>query len=130
MKKYMCVGILIGAIVLAGCSVNEESEKKVTEDITNAQEVEVGGLSDTNKEKVVSVTPLELTQEQKEEYHKQYVEIVEKINREEGTNQLEVVPIDEFRTEDLVDPKKFRQLAVDRAHWEFTSTVFGGDPVE
>ncbi|MEB2298009.1 hypothetical protein LAV72_00010 [Lysinibacillus xylanilyticus] len=130
LKKYMCVGILIGAIALAGCSVNEESEKKVTEGMTDGQAVEVGALSDTNKEKVVSVTPLELTQEQKEKYHKQYVEIVEKINAEEGTNQLEVVPIDEFKTEDWIEPEKFRQLAVYRAHWEFTSKVFGGDPVE
>ncbi|MBS4203440.1 hypothetical protein [Lederbergia citrea] len=130
MKKYICVGILIGAIALVGCSVNRESEKKVTEDITNGQAVEVGAVSDTHKEKVVLVTPLELTQEQKEEYHKQYVEIVEKINAEEGTIQLEVVPIDEFKTEDWVEPEKFRQLAVDRAHSEFTSKVFGGDPVE
>ena len=119
LKKYMYVGVLFGAIVLAGCNVNEESEEQVTEDITNGQAVEVETLPDADKEEVVSVAPLELTQEQKEDYHKQYVEIVEEINAVEGTNYLEVEPIDEFKPEDWVEPEKFRQLAEDRATWEF-----------
>ncbi|WP_181444598.1 hypothetical protein [Bacillus sp. 03113] len=130
MKKYLYTGILLGTIVLAGCSANEESKEQVTEDITNGQAVEVETLPNTDKKEVVSVNPLELTQEQKEDYHKQYVEIVEEINAEEGTNHLEVVPINKFKPEDWVEPEKFRQLAVNRATWEFTSKAFGGDPVE
>lgn len=71
------------------------------------------------QEKNLSVTPLELTQEQKEDYHKQYVEIVEEINAEEGTNYMEVDPIDEFKPEDWVEPEKFRQLAIVRAYMKF-----------
>ncbi|SES35830.1 hypothetical protein SAMN05518872_108254 [Psychrobacillus sp. OK032] len=136
LKKYIYTGILLGTIVLAGCSANEETEEQVQakeekmEDVTNGQAVEVETLPDTDKEEVVSVTPLDLTQEQKEDYHKQYVEIVKEINAKEGTNHLEVNPIDEFKSEDWVEPEKFRQIAEDRATWEFTSKVFGGDPVD
>ena len=92
---------------------------KVTEDITNGQAVEVETLPDTDKEEVVSVAPLELTQEQKEDYHKQYVEIVKEINAEEGTNYLEVEPIVEFKPEDWVEPEKFKKLAIERAYMKF-----------
>ncbi|RST76408.1 hypothetical protein D4T97_006475 [Siminovitchia acidinfaciens] len=136
MKKYMYLGVILGAIALAGCSVNKESEEQVqvkeelVEDATNRQAVEVETLPDADKEEAVPVTPLELTQELKEDYHKQYVEIVKEINAEEGTNHLEVVPIDEFKPKDWVVPEKFRQLAIERATMEFTSKVFGGDPVQ
>lgn len=127
MKKYFYTGILLGTIVLAGCSANEESKEQVMEDI-NGQAVEVETLSGTDNEEVVSLTPLELTQEQKKDYYKQYVEIVEEINAEEGKNHLEVVPMDQVK--DWVEPEEFRQLAVDRATSNFTSKKFGGDPVE
>ena len=136
LRKYLCTGILLGTIVLAGCSANEETEEQVQakeekmEDVTNGQAVEVETLPDTDKEEVISVTLLDLTQEQKEDYHKQYVEIVKEINVKEGTNHLEVNPIDEFKSEDWVEPEKFRQIAEDRATWEFTSKAFDGDPVE
>lgn len=120
LKKYIYTGILLGTIVLAGCSANEDSKEQVMEDTTNEQTVEVEILPDNDKEEV-SVTPLVLTQEQKEEYYKQYVEIIEKINAEGGINHLEVVPINEFKPEDWVDPETFIQLAIERANAEFTS---------
>lgn len=55
----------------------------------------------------MSVTPLILTQEQKENYYKQYVEIVEELNGEGDTNYLEVVLIDDLKPEDWVEPKSF-----------------------
>ena len=125
LKKYIYTGILLGTIMLAGCSANEETEEQVQvkeenlENVTNGQAVEV-----------VSMTPLDLTQEQKEDYYKQYVEIVKEINAEEGKNHLEVGPIDKFKPEDWVEPEIFRQIAEDRATWEFTSKAFGGDPVD
>lgn len=130
LKKYLYTGILLGTIVLAGCSANEESKEQVMEGITNGQAKEFETLPDNDKEEVVSVTPLELTQEQKEDYYKQYIEIVKEINAEEGIIHLEVVPINEFKPEDWVEPEKFKQSAVERAHWEFTSNAFGGDLVE
>lgn len=129
MKIYFYTGILLGSIVLAGCSGIEESKEQVMEDI-NGQAVEVETLPGTDNEEVVSLTPLELIQEQKEDYHKQYVEIVEEINAEEGKNDLQVEPISEFKPEDWVEPEVFRQIAVEMATLEFTSKTFGGDPVE
>ena len=116
MKKYLYVGALVGAIVLAGCSISEEPEDQVQEkeDVTNGQAVE-----DVIKEEVVSVTPLELTQEQKEDYYKQYVEIVEEVMREYPDTTMEVVPFDEFKEEDWVEPEEFRQIAIDRTQLEF-----------
>lgn len=114
LKKHLYIGVLLGGIVLAGCSGNEESEEQVTKDVTNGQAVKVETSPDA--EKVVSVTPLELTQEQREDYHKQYVEIVTKINAKEGTNHLEVVPIDEFNPEDWVEVKEFEKMVEDRAN--------------
>ena len=121
LKKYLYVGVLVGAIVLAGCSVSEEPEDQVQEkeDISNGQAIEDKNLSDTNKKEVVSEVPLELTKEQKEDYYKQYVEIVEEVMREYPDTTMEVVPFDEFKEEDWVEPEEFRQIAIDRTQLEF-----------
>ena len=44
LKKYLYVGVLVGAIVLAGCSISEEPEDQVQEkeDIPNGQAIEEG----------------------------------------------------------------------------------------
>ena len=121
LKKYLYVGVLVGAIVLAGCSISEEPEDQVQEkeDISNEQAIEDKNLPDTNKEEVVSEVPLELTKEQKEDYYKQYVEIVEEVMREYSDTTMEVVPFDEFKEEDWVEPEEFRQIAIDRTQLEF-----------
>ena len=131
LKKYLYAAILLGTIVLAGCSANEKTEEQVQikEYVTNENAVKVMNLPDVDKE-FMSVTSLDLTQEQKEYYHKQYVEIVKNINNaNEDTNHLEVEPIEEFNSEDWVEPEKFRELAIDRSTWVFTSKAFGGDVV-
>ncbi|MEI3607303.1 hypothetical protein SPD48_16610 [Pseudogracilibacillus sp. SE30717A] len=129
-KKYICVGVLLGATVLAGCSANKEMKEQVTKDVNNGEKEEVSTLSNSENLDVVLVAPLKLTQEQKEDYHNQYVDIVNEINDGDSINHLEVLPLDEFKQEDWIEPEEFRKLAVDRASWEFTSEVFGGDPVD
>ena len=54
LKKYLYVGVLVGAIVLAGCSISEEPEDQVQEkeDISTGQAIEDKNLSDTNKKKL------------------------------------------------------------------------------
>ena len=118
MKKYIYAGVLLGAIVLAGCNVNEDSEEQVQikEEKANGHAVKVETLPDPDKDEAVSVTPLELTKEQKEDYHKRYIEVVTKINKKEDTNHLEVVPIDEFNPEDWVEVKEFEKMVEDRAN--------------
>lgn len=131
----MYVGVLLGAIVLAGCSVNEESEEQVqvqvkeeiTEEVANGQTVEVENLLDTEKEEVV--TSLELIPEQKKEYYKQYEKIVQKVNSEYDKD-LELGPLEEFKPEEWVTPEDFEQIATDMATMEFTSNAFGGDLVD
>ncbi|PLR95784.1 hypothetical protein [Bacillus sp. T33-2] len=134
MKKYLYSGILLGIIVLAGCSANEQTEEQVnvkevkTEDATNIQEGKVQPLADSGKE-MVSKPVLKLTQEQKEDYYKQYAKIIEQVNLEYSDTQLELVPLNEFKEEEWVEPDEFRRIASDMATMEFTSS-FGGDPVE
>lgn len=136
LKKYIYVGILLGAIVLAGCTVNEVTEKQVqvkeeiTEDVANGQAVEVETLF-KNDNKVVSVISLDLTQKHKEDYYKQYGEIIKEVNSEYDAD-LELEPFDHFLSNEewWVESEDFRQIAIDMATAEFTSKVFGGDPVE
>lgn len=118
LKRYLYTGVLLGTIILAGCSANEETEEQVnketTEGLTDGQTVEVEALSDTDKrEVVVSVTPLDLTQEQKEDYHKQYFEIVEDLKAEYQFSDMTLVPLDEFLKVDWVEPEEFKGKLVD-----------------
>ena len=128
LKKYLYTGALLGSIILAGCSANEETEGQVneetTEGLTDGQTVEVDALSDTDKgEVVVSVTPLDLSQEQKEGYHKQYFEIVEdlKADYKIPDSNMDLVPLDEFLEEDWVEPEEFRERVITilekNRHW-------------
>ena len=119
--------------MLAGCNANEESgepkNEETAKDFIDGQTVEVDPLSDADKEKLASVTPLQLTQEEKETYYKQYIKIVEEVNKEHNAD-LEVVPLNEFAEEDWIEPEVFRLRAIDRSYWRFTSESFGGDLVE
>lgn len=134
LKKYIYIGVLMGAIFLAGCSEHAEEpvlkrEEISTEKVNNGQAVEVETFSDRDIKEVVSVTPLDLTKEQKEDYYKQYEEIVRKVNSEYNED-LELGPLEKFKPEEWVTPEYFEQIATDMATMEFTSKVFGGDPVE
>ena len=134
LKKYLYVGVLVGAIVLAGCSISEEPEDQVQEkeDISNGQAIEDKNLSDTNKKEVVSEVPLELTKEQKEDYYKQYVEIVEEINAEGNGayTQWKLNLLTSLKKKIGLIQRNLDKWQIDRATWEFTSKNFGGDHVE
>ncbi|MFS0576786.1 hypothetical protein AB1K83_14200 [Sporosarcina sp. 179-K 3D1 HS] len=125
MKKYLYTGILLGTIVLAGCSANEVTEEQVpakeekVEDVTNGQEVEVETSPDTDKEEVVSVPPLDLTQEQKENYYKEYVTLIELAKSEYHNAVLEIEPIDNFKDEDWVEIEEFEKRVEERANDKF-----------
>lgn len=97
--KYLYVGILLTMFVLTGCNEKVETEEQVKKEETKIspvnQATEDKTVSDMNEER--PKTPLKLTQEQKEEYHKQYVKIVEKVNRQKLGMQLGVPSIEEFK---------------------------------
>lgn len=109
MKKYLYVGILLTTFVFTGCNEKLETEEQIKKDELKIspvnQSTEDKTVSDMNEEK--TKTPLKLTEEQKEEYHKQYVKIVEKVNQQKLGMQLGVSPIDEFKAEDWVEPEVF-----------------------
>lgn len=128
MKIYLYVGLLLGAIILTGCSLKQEQVKEeIKKKKTSERIVEVKTLPDTFKEEVMPASPLKLTQEQKKEYYKLYEEIVSNVNSEYDKD-LELVPFEDF--EDWVRPDDFEEIAIDRATMEFTSGEFGGDSVE
>lgn len=113
MKKYLYAGILIGTVMLAGCTENGETDKQgeVEKDLlADVQTLEVDTISNSDKNIVDSAIPLKLTQEQKEEYHKQYVEIVEKVNQKKLGLVLGVPPIESFKEEDWKEPKAYEQM--------------------
>lgn len=130
LKKVLYVGMFLGAFILTGCSFKQEQVKdEIKKEKTTERIVEVETLPDSFKEEVVPVPPLKLTQKQKKEYYKQYEEIVRKVNSKYDED-LELGPFEDFKPEEWVTPEDFRQIVIDMATMEFTSEVFGGDPVQ
>ncbi|MBU8881329.1 peptidase M56 [Bacillus sp. FJAT-29790] len=92
----------------------EQTAEKVTVSKTKKAETEghkvvVEPLSDTDKGEVASAASLELTQEQKEEYYKQYAEIIEKAIDKKSGLSTELVPIEDFKESDWQEPQAFEK---------------------
>ncbi|MCL1699452.1 hypothetical protein MWJ95_03390 [Lysinibacillus sp. Bpr_S20] len=108
-KKYLHVGILLTTFVFMGCNEKLETEeqgKKEEIKISPVNQATVdNAVSDINEER--PKTPLKLSQEQKKEYHNQYVKIIDKVNQQKLGMQLGVSPIDEFKAADWVEPEVF-----------------------
>ena len=92
---------------IEGTKENAGVEKDV---LTGEQTVEVDPISNSDKNIVDSAIPLKLTPEQKEEYHKRYVEIVEEVNQKKLGIGLEVPPIEEFQLEHWKEPKAYEKM--------------------
>ncbi|MED4452097.1 hypothetical protein [Metabacillus fastidiosus] len=112
MKKYLQAGILLGTVMLAGCNVNEE---KVAIPTTK-QTVEDEPLADTDKSEVKPKASLKLTEEQKEDYYKEYVILKDNIVAKYEGFGVDVVPMNEFLPEDWVEPEEFEKRLIDRAN--------------
>lgn len=64
----------------------------------------------------VGIDPhLELTQNQEAAYYKRYATIIEDINLEVPDADLELVPFEEFKSDEWVTLDDFRQIAMDMA---------------
>lgn len=61
-----------------------------------------------------SASELELTQEQKEVYYKEYVSIIEKTNSKYN-KELELAPIEEMKSTDWKTPEEFQEIVEDMA---------------
>ncbi|MGE7623724.1 hypothetical protein ACQKMD_11840 [Viridibacillus sp. NPDC096237] len=66
---------------------------------------------------------VDLTQQQKEEYYKQYAEIITEVNSEQSEADLELVPFD--KVTDWFKPDEFREIAKERATLQFVYDVKG-----
>ena len=93
MKKYFYISILLGAFALSGCIDDKNENQEVAEE--------------------AAPIPLNLAQEQKEQYYNQYLKIVEDLSVEYPSVIMELVPLDEFLDDDWVEPKEFEEQIVD-----------------
>lgn len=95
--------------MLAGCSANEETGTQTKSDEVLANEQTKESVPRPINDVVETKSPLQLTKEQKEEYHKQYKEIVNRANETKIGIGLGVPSISEFKPEDWVEPKDYEQ---------------------
>lgn len=65
-----------------------------------------------------SAVSLEMTQKQKESYYKQYANIIEKVNSDQDAD-LELVPIEDFKPDEWIEPQEFEKIATDMAELDF-----------
>lgn len=65
-----------------------------------------------------SAVSLEMTQKQKESYYKQYANIIEKVNSDQDAD-LELVPIEDFKPDEWIEPQEFEKIAIDMAEFDF-----------
>lgn len=97
LKKYLYVSILLGAFILPGCADDERDNKEITEEVLPI--------------------PLNLTQEQKEEYYQEYVAVLDKVNAEDsGDFELELETITQFLDDNWIEVDDFEKLAKERAN--------------
>lgn len=117
MKKYCYGSILLGAFALSACNDDEANNKKVTEKSLNTeQSIVINNKANTAKAVEAAPFPLSLTQEEKEEYYRKYVEILEKLNAENNKDfELEIEPITAFLDEYWIEVTEFEKLAKARA---------------
>lgn len=118
MGKYVYVSILLGAFALLGCTDDELNTKNVTTESLPAEE-SIKNKNEVNTTKIVEVEPipLTLTQDQKEEYYKKYVDIIEKINvKNKEEFKLELEPITSFLDEHWLEVEAFEKLANERSN--------------
>lgn len=101
LKKILYTSILIGAIALSGCA-NEGADSK-----------EAAVESPTEQSEATAI-PLNLTQEQKEQYYQKYVAVIENINAV-NDQELQLNPITAFLDEHWIEVNDFEKLAQERA---------------
>lgn len=114
MKNYLLISILLGSFVLLGCNDELADNKEVTEESLSTKQI--NNEANTIKTEEVAPIPLNLTQEQKEEYYQKYAAIIEKVNEENNEDlELELEPITAFLDDDWIEVEEFEKLAKKRA---------------
>ena len=109
MKKMFYIGVLLGGVTLAACMVEEETEAVDTPVTLEREEAGPEKEDELNIVQEAEAAPLELTQQQKEGYHKRYVDAVAWLNEQKAGLHMEVLPIGEFTDEYWQDPDVFEK---------------------
>lgn len=76
-------------------------------------------------DKASAATP-ELTEEQKENYYAQYVDIVAETNEKYPDADLTIGSLDSFKNEEWVEPEEFKNIVIDMATKEFKPVQSNG----
>ena len=109
MKKMFYIGVLLGSVILVACTAEEETEAVDTPVTLEREEAVPEKESKLDIVQEAEAAPLELTQQQKEGYHKRYVDVVEWLNEQKAGLHMEVLPIEEFKDEYWQDPDIFEK---------------------
>ena len=118
LKKYFYINILLGTLALSGCT-NDKADN--TEASSTEQSIAINNEAITTKTEEAALIPLNLTQEQKEEYYQKYVAIIEKVNAiSEEDFTLELEPITALLDEHWIEVEEFEKLAKERANMSIT----------
>lgn len=122
MKKILHISILLGAFALSACTNEEANIKEATiESSSTEQSTAINNEANTTKTEEVEPIPLNLTQEQKEDYYQKYVAILEKVNAENSEGfELELEPIKAFLDDDWIEVDDFEKRAKERANMSIT----------
>lgn len=112
LKKYFYISVLLGTIVLSGCTDNKEV---TAESASTKQSIVIDKNGNTIKKEEAAPIPLNLTQEQKEEYYQKYIAIIDNSNEKYEKN-YELEPITEFIDDYWLEVEDFEKLAKERAN--------------
>lgn len=118
LKRYFYISILLGTLALSGC-INDETDntEATAESLATERSRTINNEANTTKTEEVEPIPLNLTQEQKEEYYQKYVAIIERVNAENNEDfELELEPITDFLDEYWIEIENFEKLAKERAN--------------
>lgn len=115
LKKTFYISILLGAFALSGCTNDKDDQKKIAAVSSPTEQlIASDNNGNTIKKEVTAPIPLNLTQEQKEEYYQKYVAVIE--NRNAVSNvDLDLEPITAFLDEHWLEVADFEKLAKERA---------------
>lgn len=112
MKRALYIGFVLGTCLLTGCSAHEKTQTNIKEEskvLADEQTKEDAPIADKKLDEGQTRVLLQLTQEQKEDYHKQYEAIVNRANETKIGIKLGVPSIAEFESEDWAEPNDYEQ---------------------
>ena len=116
MKKFWILSVVLGSIWLTGCENAKEDNHAPPKISVDKQKIDKEKMTTTEHDN--APIPLVLTQEQKEQYYKEYTSIVNQINGKYQTD-FEINPIHTFSGDDWLELKDFEDMLKGRIDSSF-----------